>query len=389
MEEVKQAVIDSEPHKVEKVAIPPIARPGDPLSAIDTPCLILDLDVFEDNLRTMQVLAERHGVALRPHAKAHKCPEIALRQVALGAVGICCQKVSEAVPFVAAGVRDILISNEVVGSAKLALLARLAKQAHISVCVDNPKALEALSAMMAEHDANVRVLIELDVGQKRCGVQTADEAIALVHLIRKLPHVSFAGVQAYHGGIQHKRSWDQRQKAADKTVRQIRQYLDAFFAASIDCAIVSGGGTGTAAFDVASGVFTEIQAGSYAFMDSDYSAIDWGEALSFQHSLFLLGTVISTPTPDRAVVDLGLKSTSAESGAPQVADREGLRCVGVHDEHSILLASSRRNRPELGTHLRLIPSHCDPTFNLHDCVVAIRGNHVEAVWPISARGLSR
>jgi D-serine deaminase-like pyridoxal phosphate-dependent protein len=196
-------------------------------------------------------------------------------------------------------------------------------------------------------------------------------------------------VQAYHGGIQHKRSWDQRQKAADKTVRQIRQYLDAFVIAGIDCPVISGGGTGTAAFDVASGVFTEIQAGSYAFMDSDYAAIDWGEALSFRHSLFLLGTVMSTPTPDRAVVDLGLKSTSAESGAPQVADRQGLRCVGVHDEHSILIADSRRDRPELGTHLRMIPGHCDPTFNLHDCVVAIRGHRVEAVWPISARGLSR
>lgn len=389
MEEVQHAVREADPPQASTIAIPAAARPGDPLESIDTPSLILDLDAFEDNLRTMQVLAERHGVALRPHAKAHKCPEIAIRQVALGASGICCQKVSEAVPFVAAGVRDVLISNEVVGAPKLALLARLARQAQMSVCVDNVRAVEALSAMMVEYEANVLVLVEIDVGQKRCGVQTPEEAVSLARLVQKLPNITFAGVQAYHGGLQHKRSLDQRQKAADKAVRTIRAYLDAFAAAGIACPVVSGGGTGTAAFDVTSQVYTEIQAGTYAFMDTDYAGIDWGDALSFRHSLFLLGTVMSTPTPERAVVDLGLKSTSAESGAPQVADHPDLRCVAVHDEHCILVAGSRRSRPEVGTQLRLIPGHCDPTFNLHDCIVAVRGQHVEALWPISARGLSR
>src|SRR5690606_16829240 len=226
-------------------------------------------------------LAERHGVALRPHAKAHKCPEIAIRQVALGASGICCQKVSEAVPFVAAGVRDVLISNEVIGAPKLALLARLARQAHMSVCVDNVQGVEALSAMMVEYEATVNVLVDIDVGQKRCGVQTPEEAVTLARLVQKLPNINFVGVQAYHGGLQHKRSLDQRQNAADKTVRAIRGYLDAFARAQIECPVVSGGGTGTAAFDVASQVYTEIQAGTYAFMDTDYAAIDWGDALAF------------------------------------------------------------------------------------------------------------
>lgn len=394
MEQVQQALrkadlpnVDAQP--LGTIAIPPAARPGDTLDAIDTPSLILDLDAFEDNLRTMQALAERHGVALRPHAKAHKCPEVSLRQVALGAAGICCQKVSEAVPFVAAGIRDVLISNEVVGASKLALLARLAKQAHITVCVDNARAVDALSSMMVEDDASVCVLVEIDVGQKRCGVQTPDEALALARRVQKLPNVRFVGLQAYHGGLQHKRALDQRQKASDKTARAIRGYLDAFAAAGIECPVVSGGGTGSAAFDVASQVYTEIQAGSYAFMDADYAGIDWGDALSFRHSLFVLGTVMSTPTPERAVIDLGLKSTSAESGAPQIAGHPDLRCVAVHDEHCILLAASRRSRPELGTKLRLIPGHCDPTFNLHDSIVAVRGQYVEAVWPISARGLSR
>lgn len=374
---------------VDTIMIPPAACVGDNLDAVDTPSLILDLDAFEDNLRAMQVLAERHGVALRPHAKAHRCPDIALRQIALGATGICCQKVSEAVPFVSAGIRDIHISNEVVGSSKLVLLARLAGQARISVCVDNIKAVEALSAVMAEYKVTLGVLVELDVGQKRCGVQTAGDAIALARLIEELPNIYFMGVQAYHGGIQHKRGHEQRQKSSDKAVQRIRGYLEAFQEAGIECEVVTGGGTGTAVFDVASQVYTEIQAGSYAFMDSDYASIDWGEALSFRHSLFLLGTVMSTPTSQRAIVDFGLKSTSAESGAPVPVDLPGVRCVAVHDEHCILRADTKRDRPAHGARVRLIPGHCDPTFNLHDQVVALRGQTVEAIWPISARGLSR
>lgn len=373
----------------EAFCIAPAAVAGGLSQDIDTPSLVLDLDAFEDNLRTMQVLAERHGVALRPHAKAHRCPEIALRQVALGAAGICCQKVAEAVPFVQAGLRDIHISNEIVGEPKLRLLAQLARKAHITVCVDHPTALKALSAAMAGHGASVGVLVDVDVGQKRCGVQTPDEAVALAGLAQSLPGIGFTGIQAYHGGLQHKRSLDQRRKSCDKAARLIRRYLDALERAGIACPVVTGGGTGTAVFDVASQVYTEIQSGTYAFMDTDYGSIDWGEALAFRHSLFLLGTVMSTPTADRAIMDFGLKSTSAESGAPQPVGWPGLRCVAVHDEHSILQADDSKNLPVLGDKIRLIPGHCDPTFNLHDSVVAVRGDRVEAIWAISARGLSR
>lgn len=390
MEEIRQAaLLQAGLPTAEAIGIPPAAQLGDTLDKVDTPSLILDLDAFEYNLRTMQVLAERHGVALRPHAKAHRCPDIALRQIALGAEGICCQKVTEAVPFVNAGIRNIHISNEIVGAAKLDLLAKLAIQSSISVCVDSAKAVTALSTAMVQRNAEVDVLVELDVGQKRCGVSSPEKAISLAKLIDDLPNIHFVGVQAYHGGIQHKRSHEQRQASSEKAVQRIREYLDAFNAAGISCNVVSGGGTGTAAFDVASQVYTEIQAGSYAFMDSDYASIDWGEALCLRHSLFLLGTIMSTPTSQRAIVDFGLKSTSAESGAPVPVDLPGVRCVAVHDEHCILRADTRRNRPAHGAKVRLIPSHCDPTFNLHDTIVAVRGQTVEAIWPISARGLSR
>ncbi|MGB6104675.1 MAG: DSD1 family PLP-dependent enzyme [Pusillimonas sp.] len=371
------------------IAIAPAAQKGDGLADIDTPSLILDLDAFEHNLRTMQVLAERHGVALRPHAKAHRCPEIALRQLALGAQGICCQKVSEAVPFVAAGLRNIHISNEVVGPAKLTLLAQLAQQADITVCVDHPDNIQALSDALDRHKASLGVLVEIDVGQKRCGVQTPDETVALARRIQSLPHIRFAGIQAYHGGLQHKRSLEQRQHSCEKAARLIRKHLHALDQAGIPCPVVTGGGTGSAVFDVASQVFTEIQAGTYAFMDADYGGLDWGDAPIFQHSLFLLSTVMSTPTFQRAVLDAGLKSTSAESGVPRIADREGVVCLAVNDEHSILQADSPACRPALGERIRLIPSHCDPTFNLHDSVVAVRSGRVEAIWSIAARGLSR
>src|SRR5690606_35125041 len=183
-----------------------IASPGDTLDRVDTPALILELDAFEDNLRTMQALAETHGVALRPHAKAHKCPDIALRQLAMGAQGICCQKVTEAIPFIQAGITDILISNEVVGKRKLELLARLAGEARLTVCVDRASALKELSAALDARHSGEDILVEVDSGQHRCGVQSHEEAIALAELAQRLPNVRFAGIQAYHGGIQHKHS---------------------------------------------------------------------------------------------------------------------------------------------------------------------------------------
>lgn len=369
--------------------MPPVARVGDRLDDVDTPALILDLDAFEDNLRSMQALAESHGLALRPHGKAHKCPEVALRQVALGARGICCQKVTETLPFIQAGLTDILISNEVVGRSKLELLARVAAQARLMVCVDHPEALKALSAAMDAQHSFVDVLVEVDIGQKRCGVQTHAEAVALANQIARLPNLRFAGVQAYHGGIQHKRSFEQRQRAAEKGIKAAAGYVDALRQAGYACEVVTGGGTGTAVFDAASGVFTELQPGSYAFMDGDYGAMEWGEVMALRHALFLLGTVISVPTSERSVLDVGLKSTTAESGLPQVAGRKGLRCTALNDEHCILMADEPRARPALGERLMLIPGHCDPTFNLHNEVVAVRHGVVQAIWPVSARGLSR
>jgi len=370
------------------LALPPAAAPGDPLARVDTPSLVLDLDAFEANLRAMQAWADRHGVALRPHAKAHKCPEIARRQLALGARGVCCQKVSEALPFVAAGIDDIHISNEVVGPAKLALLAQLARAARVSVCVDDAGNLADISAAMAQAGAQVEVLVEVDVGQGRCGVSETATVVALARQAQALPGIAFGGLQAYHGAMQHLRGHAERAAASARAAEAAAGHARQLRAAGIACDRITGAGTGSAEFDAASGVFTELQAGSYAFMDGDYGANDWSGPLAFRHSLFLLSTVMSAPAAGRAVVDAGLKSTTVECGLPRVAGRPELHYAAANDEHGVLkLAADAAVR--LGETLLLLPSHVDPTFNLHDSLVAYRDGVVEAVWDIAARGLSR
>ncbi|WP_454692777.1 DSD1 family PLP-dependent enzyme [Achromobacter aegrifaciens] len=371
------------------IALPPAAQPGDPLARVDTPSLALDLTAFEANLRAMQAWADRHEVALRPHAKAHKCPQIALRQLALGARGICCQKVSEALPFVAAGIHDIHISNEVVGPAKMALLGQLARAAKISVCVDNAQNLAQLSAAMVQVGAEIDVLVEVDVGQGRCGVSDDATVLALAQQARALPGLNFAGLQAYHGSVQHYRTREERATVSRQAARIAASYAQLLRESGIACDTITGGGTGSVEFDAASGVYTELQAGSYAFMDGDYGANEWGGPLNFQNSLFLLSTVMSTPTAERVVLDAGLKSASAECGPPAVYGESGLTCIAINDEHSVVRVESSATAPALGAVLRLVPAHVDPTFNLHDGLVVFKDGVVQDIWEISARGFSR
>ncbi|ANY14467.1 DSD1 family PLP-dependent enzyme [Bordetella pseudohinzii] len=371
------------------LSLPDPALPGQPLAQVDTPSLVLDLDVFEANLGAMQQWADRHGVALRPHAKAHKCPEIARRQLALGARGICCQKVSEALPFLEAGIRDIHISNEVVGPAKLALLAQIAVRADVSVCVDNMTNLHALAAAMAQAGARITVLVEVDVGQGRCGVTDDHDVLALARAAEAMQGLRFGGLQAYHGSAQHVRSHTERAAICGQAAARAAGYASLLRAHGITCERITGGGTGSAEFDAGSGVYTELQAGSYAFMDGDYGANEWSGPLSFGTSLFLLSTVMSTPAPGRVILDAGLKSLTIECGLPQVHGRAGLAYAAANDEHGVVRVQEGVAAPALGEVLRLVVPHVDPAFNLHDTLVAYREEAVVGLWPIAARGLSR
>ena len=363
---------------------------GDALDAVDTPALILDLDVFERNLATMSAAVRGTPVRLRPHAKSHKCPEIARRQIALGAVGICCQKVAEAEVFVAAGVRDVLITNEIVGAGKLDRLARMARLARIGVLVDDGGNVRDIAAAAARAGAEVEVLVELDVGAHRCGVDpdaAGAPALQLARAIAAQPALRFGGLHAYHGGAQHLRTPDERVHAIACAARWAAQTKRSIEAIGIPCPTVTGAGTGSFMLERDSGVYTELQPGSYIFMDADYRRNEPAEgAPVFAQSLFVWTSVMSRPTHDRAIVDAGLKASSVDSGLPMVAEWPGVRFVKASDEHGVLEVDAGAKSPALGTKLKLVPGHCDPTVNLYDWIVAVRKERVEALWPVSARG---
>ncbi|WP_454720790.1 MULTISPECIES: DSD1 family PLP-dependent enzyme [Cupriavidus] len=378
----------------------PAASAGQPAAAIDTPALVLDLDAFERNLDRMQQAADRAGVKLRPHAKAHKTPAIALAQIARGAVGICCQKVSEALPFVQAGVADIHISNEIAGPAKAALLARLARHARMSVCVDDARQVETLAAAAAQAGSTLGVFVEIDVGQGRCGVADAGAALRLAQAIQAHAPLTFRGLQAYHGGLQHVRDAAARERAVAAAAARTAAVVAALAEAGVACETVTGGGSGSVEFDLASGVHTEVQPGSYVFMDGDYGLNEYRGALRFEHSLFIASTVMSVAGADsatpRVVVDAGLKSMAVDSGLPLVWGADGhdlaLDYVAANDEHGIVepgAGAGAAALPALGSQVLLVPGHCDPTLNLYDEIVGIRGQTVASVWPVAARGLSR
>lgn len=368
---------------------PPPAVVGSTLADVDTPALLIDLDAFERNLDVMARGVADAGVRLRPHAKTHKCASIARQQMARGAVGICCQKVSEAEALVHAGIPDVLVSNQVVGQRKIERLVALARQAKVGVCVDDAGNATAIGAAAKAIGAHLDVLVEIDVGMSRCGVAPGPEAVSLARHVMSIDGLRFAGLQAYHGLAQHIRDHTERREAAQAAAALARQTVEHLERGGIACDLVSGAGTGTWEFEAASGVHNELQAGSYVFMDADY-ARNQGEAggpgSPFAHALFIYTTAMSRPTAERAVLDAGLKAYSAESGAPGVADLEGAAVVGVSDEHTTVDLSASNRRPPLGDKVRLIPSHCDPTVNLHDWYVCVRGGRVEALWPIVARG---
>lgn len=363
------------------------ARIGDPLAAVETPALVLDLDVFEHNLDLMANVVRGSGLALRPHAKAHKCPDIAKAQVARGAVGICCQKVDEAAAFVAAGIADVLVTNEVVAPAKIARLAHLAQAATIGVLVDDARVVDDLSAAAVQAGGTLHVYVEIDVGAHRCGVVPGEAAVALARAVDASPGLRFRGLHAYHGAAQHLRLPAQRRAAiaeASVLAGRTRVLVEK---AGIACPVITGAGTGTWQYERDSHVYTELQPGSYVFMDADYgrNALAPDEH-AFEQSLYVLATVMSTPTAERAVVDAGLKALAFDSGPPLVHVARGLEYVKGTDEHGVLAVDPAQARPELGDRVWLIPGHCDPTVNLYDWIVGMRGERVECVWPITARG---
>lgn len=368
----------------------PAAGIGDDINAIDTPALVIDLDALERNVARMAAFAGEHGMRLRPHAKTHKSGHVAALQRRAGAVGVCVQKLSEACALADAGVDDIYISNEVLAPRKLAELAELARRVKLSVAVDSQAGIDALGEALTASKARVDVYVEIDVGQARCGAAPAD-AGRLAQRVAAHACMRFAGLQAYHGKAQHLRDVRERQAAIRHAVAQAAAAVAAVKAAGLECPLVTGAGSGSFPFEATSGVYGELQAGSYVFMDRDYAdnAPIPGVPV-FEHALFIKSQVISRDAA-HAVVDAGHKSHAIDSGLPRVWNAD-LEFVNGGDEHGILLPRADA-LPALAATVWLVPGHCDPTVNLHDHYIVVRGGLVAGrvvdVWPVHARGCIR
>jgi D-serine deaminase-like pyridoxal phosphate-dependent protein len=367
---------------------PAPAQVGDPVGAIDSPALVVELDAFERNLAAMSAFARSHGVRLRPHAKTHKCAAIALQQIARGAVGVCVQKVGEALALAAGGVRDVFVSNEVIAPAKLARLTALPSDVNLAVAVDSVAGIERLAAAIHAGRRQIEVFVEIDAGQGRCGVPPA-EAGALARQVVAHTGLRFAGLQAYHGGAQHLRSTAERETAIRHAVAMAVAARAAVTSLGIDCPLVTGAGSGSFLLEATSGIYGEIQPGSYVFMDADYARNEaMPGAPRFEHALFVRSQVIGRHAA-HAVVDAGHKSHAVDSGLPTVWGRD-LAFTNGGDEHGLLHPRGREPLPAPGETVWLVPGHCDPTVNLHEHLVGVRGGLdegiVEAVWTIDARG---
>ncbi|WP_136684020.1 3-hydroxy-D-aspartate aldolase BhcC [Falsirhodobacter xinxiangensis] len=367
------------------------ALPGMDEAEIQTPCLILDLDALERNIRKMGDHARANGMRHRSHGKMHKSVDVQkLQQDLGGAVGVCCQKVSEAEVFARGGIRDILVTNEVRDPAKIDRLARMPKLgAKVTVCVDDVANVSELSAAVTRHGTALDCYVEIDCGAGRCGVTSPEAVVKIARAIDAAPGLRFTGIQAYQGAMQHIEGFEDRRAKLDAAVALVTSGVDALSAVGLPPEFVSGGGTGSYYFESASGVYNELQCGSYAFMDADYGRIrdkdgqriDQGE---WQNALFILTSVMSHAKADKAICDAGLKAQSVDSGLPFVFGRDDVTYVKCSDEHGVI--DDPQGVLRVNDRLRLVPGHCDPTCNVHDWYVGVRGGKVEQVWPVSARG---
>ena len=358
------------------------------LNELDTPVLLVDADALERNIARMRDLTKAAGIACRPHAKAHKTPVIAEMQLAAGAVGVCCAKLGEAEVMAANGITDILITSPVIGVSKLMRLMSVAGQAKIAVVVDD--AVNVADMARCAHTAGVRVelVIEVDVGQHRCGVQPGEPAVALARAIMDEPWLGFRGLQGYHGSIQMTASYAERKAAAQAAHARLAETAVAVRRAGIPVNVLTGGGSGTSVIDAATHGLTEIQPGGYIFMDSRYRAIEWddGNRVPFEQALSMLASVISRPAADRAILDMGVKAVSSDGGPPVPVNLPGATFTFGGEEHGQLSWNGAPCPLALGDHVRFWPTHCDTTVNLHDQFIVHRGDEVVDVWPIPARG---
>ncbi len=369
------------------------ARPGNLIgmetTAIDTPALVVDCDAMEHNLRTMADFFRDKPAKLRPHAKTHKSPVVAHKQIALGAVGITCAKLGEAEMMAEAGIKDILVANQVIGPTKIARLIGLLHHTRVTVAVDDPDNLRDLARAAEAQGVELDVLVEVNTGMNRCGVDPGEAAVRLAKVAADLPGIRFRGIQAYEGhlvGIKDEGERGERVRAAMAPIIETRGAIEQ---AGIPVGIVTGGGTGTFALTGTVAGFDEVQAGSYVFMDNMYSGVG-GIGERFTPALTVLATVISRPTADRVVLDTGRKTVGVDHGTPALKGYpDGIEFKGFSEEHTTLIVDGPARDLRAGDAVEIIPGHVCTTVNLHDYYFATRKGVVEAIWPVAGRGRSQ
>ena len=364
------------------------AEIGMPVSDVDTPALLIDIDALERNIEKMALYGTQQGINLRPHAKTHKSIDIARMQVSNGAVGVCCQKVSEAEILIHGGITDVLITNQIIGQRKIRRLVELSQYGKISVCVDDSKNVTDINEMSAQCGTVIKAFVEVDIGSGRCGVNSGEATLALAKQIENSQNLEFGGLHAYNGSAQHIRDYHRRREATQQGLIKLSVIISQLKAEDIKVKTVTGAGTGTYPFETGSGLYTELQCGSYVFMDVDYGKIRMADGSligEFENSLCVLTAVMSKTSQKKAICDAGLKAHSVDSGLPIIADPRPITYAQASDEHGLL--HDPLNILQLGEKLRIIPGHCDPTVNLFDWYVGVRDGRVEQLWPVSARGM--
>jgi 3-hydroxy-D-aspartate aldolase len=362
----------------------------DAQARLATPCLLLDVDAFEHNLAAMMDLAARYRRQVRPHVKAHKCATIGRRQLEAGAVGLCCATVREAEVMAEAGLEGVLVTSPVTAPAMIERLAHAhARVGDLAVVVDSAAGVEALARCIGA-GRPLGVLVEIDVGQSRTGVTRPEDAVRLARRIEELPQLRYRGVQAYYGHLQHVPEYaDRKAKAAEQWARLL-PFLDALSADGLPAETVTGGGTGSHLLDLEEGPFTEIQPGSYLFMDKQYGAVELapGGSAPFRTSLTIATRVISANQPDLVVVDAGFKAMATDAGPALVASGAAGEAAYqfMGDEHGGLRFSAGAAQPSVGDLVCLVAPHCDPTVNLHDWFHVMQDGRLVDIWPIDACG---
>lgn len=362
--------------------------------SLNTPALVLDLEMLDRNIAEMAAFAKAHGIALRPHSKTHKSADIARRQIAAGALGVCCAKLGEAEALAEQGIESLHITSPVVTPQAIDRLVALnAKVSGLMLVVDHPDNADALAAAAAKAGKPLTVVIDIDPGIHRTGVASPEDCIALVKKVADLRSLKYAGIQFYCGSHQHIKDFAERKASIEERTAYLKGIIDRLEAAGLKPGIVTGSGTGTHYIDAKAGVFTELQVGSYVFMDHDYAVCDLRglDKPTFEQALQIDARVVSANTPGMVTVDAGLKAMATEKGPPMILKGavEGSTTRFMGDEHLAVIAPAGQAAPALAEQVVLVPPHCDPTVNMYESYHVVKGDTLVDIWPVTGRGRSR